>query len=134
MTMARQFRAMGDVLGLIQTRIESAVDSDASGSDKAISAAPTEPMRRALRKLHGIEISGPRITLNAGQLNAEHTEIVARNLQRPLSPKELAPAQVGNQVITEPFLLDARRRMPRIWIANTPGASAPLIDHENWPA
>ena len=129
-TLASQFRQMGDLLLEIQNYIAGELHISA---DVAPPAPASEPMRKALSKLYGVEVSGSQTTLNAGRFSAEQTDTVARDLQRPLSANALKPAQLGKHTVTENFLVDARRRVPLIWINDASGVSTPLIDHENWP-
>jgi hypothetical protein len=129
MGLSKQFCEMENLLSSLQRSIEEELDIPRAYE----TAPPSEPMRRALRKLYGFELFAKRARLNAGHFNTDQTEIVAKTLQRALSKDELKPAQVGTHMVTDLFRADARRRVPQVWIVDAAGASKPLIDPENWP-
>jgi len=130
MGLVKQLREMGNLLSSLRESIEEELDIPRAQE----TAPPSEPMRRALSKLYGVELSRKRAKLNAGRFNPEQTEVVAKTLQRALSKDELKPAQVGTHMVTDLFRVDARRRVPQVWIVDATGASKPLIDPENWPS
>lgn len=126
------FQEMRSLLEGMQD-VANVVMGDSPRRTDAATLSP-ELMRKGLSKLYGVEITGEHTTLNAGRFNADQTEVVAKSLERPLSAGDLKPARLGTHTVPDNFLLDARRRVPQIWIPNASGGNTPLIDHEDWPS
>lgn len=142
--LADELKHMSITLLRLQTRVRS---NAGSPSAAAPPAKASEAMRQSLNRRYGLKITGDHPVLNAGHFNAEQTRTAAAILEAPPSESEAQLEKLGTHAVSPQFLADARRRTPRISIAEgTAGArepqssrgssntraSTPLIDYDKW--